>query len=113
MYCISNAANIKLDGKMKTLTLEQKINLIDTDIRFGVCECYENGLYETSVFYNENFDGRLNKELQDKFTLCPRQEIAETVSKSVSYTLAYEETFSKFKVWLLKNEITHDNFDKM
>lgn len=96
---------------MKTLSLQQQISLVESDIRFGVCECFENGLFETSVFYNENFDGKLSKELMDKFTLCPRQEIADTVSKNVVHTDAYKETFDKFKKWLIENQITHKHFN--
>lgn len=94
---------------MKTITLEQQIARIEHDIRFGICECYQNGLFETSVFYNENFDGRLNKELMDKWTLCPRQEIAETVSRNVDYKKSYQETFEKFDKWCIENSITIKN----
>lgn len=92
---------------MKNLTVEQQIKNVELDIRFGVCECYQNGMFETSVFYNENFDGKLSKELMDKFTLCPRQEIAETVSKNTDYKKAYQETFDKFEKWLVENQISH------
>lgn len=87
--------------------LDKKLNSINSDIRFGVCECYSNGLCETSIFFNENFDGKLNKELSDRFVLCPRQEIQETVSRSIDFKIAYKETFKKFKQWLLDNNITH------
>lgn len=96
---------------MKTLSLQQQIGLVESDIRFGVCECFENGLFETSVFYNENFDGKLSKELMDKFTLCPRQEIAVTVAKNANHFIAYKETFDKFKKWLIENQITHKYFN--
>lgn len=91
-------------------TLEKKLNAINSDIRFGVCECYENGIFETSVFFNENFDGKLTKELSDRFILCPRQEIAETVAKNKDFLKAYSETFLKFKKWLFDNEVKY-SFD--
>jgi len=77
------------------MRLDEKIHQIEADGRFALCQQYNNGLFETSIFYTPIFKGGSAE----------RKELRSTISKSMSYAAACDKTIDLFKQWVIDNKI--------